>query len=210
MNQEKNQHRNQKKNSQRDYQKKRVRNHLRNCLRNSLQLQYPAAGGLKASKFSSTLFQMRDETQSSFSNRALTGPARGGCDIKPTSSSQLQPRSWPVVVAVASHELHASSGDVTSSGMAGKYWGCRSMSFRLPYVPLLGAGVRPSRSKEEKQKEEGCQCEIRYIHALKMCLLLSFYLFVLVGDKLLFCCIHAHVLIQIHLYIHTLYIHAHI
>lgn len=37
------------------------------------------------------------------------------------------------------------------------------MSFRLPYVPLLGAGVRPSRSEEEREKEGEREEEEKHI-----------------------------------------------
>lgn len=59
-----------------------------------------------------------------------------------TSSAQLQPRSGPP----AGSRLEAGDGDVASWGLLGWWGGALSMAFRLPWVPLLGAGVRPSRS----------------------------------------------------------------
>lgn len=65
-----------------------------------------------------------------------------------TSSSQLQPRSCDTVTSVSD----ASDGGVTSSGMLGWCGGSLSMSFRLPCVPLFGAGFRPNKSDTDKQK----------------------------------------------------------
>ena len=41
-------------------------------------------------------------------------------------------------------------GEVTSCGMVGRKGGARSMSLRLPYVPLLGAGLSPNRSAQDR------------------------------------------------------------
>lgn len=62
-----------------------------------------------------------------------------------TSSSQLQPRSW----VTAPSESDAGDGAVASSGMPGWCGGSFSMSFKLPWVPLLGAGFKPSKSEPE-------------------------------------------------------------
>lgn len=58
-----------------------------------------------------------------------------------TLSSQLQPRS-----SVPKDPTPEPTGLETSSGMAGRWVGALSRWFRLPWVPLLGAGFRPSRS----------------------------------------------------------------
>lgn len=58
-----------------------------------------------------------------------------------TSSSQLQLRSWVTSVGGAK-----GAGDVTSSGCVGVYEGFFNTLFRLPWVPLLGAGVNPNKS----------------------------------------------------------------
>lgn len=72
-----------------------------------------------------------------------------------TSSSQLQPRSW---VTVAS-ESDAGDGAVTSSGMLGWYGGSFSMAFKLPCVPLFGAGFNPNKSETERdRKRDGRVC----------------------------------------------------
>lgn len=73
------------------------------------------------------------------------------CPCPPlTSSSQLQPRSW---VTVAS-ESDAGDGAVTSSGMLGWYGGSFSISFKLPWVPLFGAGFNPNKSETERDREK--------------------------------------------------------
>lgn len=64
-----------------------------------------------------------------------------------TSSSQLQPRSLVTLLS----ESDAGDGGVTSSGLVGWNTGSFSMSFRLPWVPLLGAGFNPNKSDAKKQ-----------------------------------------------------------
>lgn len=58
-----------------------------------------------------------------------------------TLSSQLQPRS-----SVPRDPTPEPIGLETSSGMVGRWVGALSRWFRLPWVPLLGAGFSPSRS----------------------------------------------------------------
>lgn len=58
-----------------------------------------------------------------------------------TLSSQLQPRS-----SVPRDPTPEPTGLETSSGMVGRWVGALSRWFRLPWVPLLGAGFSPSRS----------------------------------------------------------------
>lgn len=67
-----------------------------------------------------------------------------------TSSSQLQPRSWVTVTS----ESDAGEGGVTSCGLLGRNCGTFSMSFRLPYVPLFGAGFNPNKSDTETNRRE--------------------------------------------------------
>lgn len=69
-----------------------------------------------------------------------------------TSSSQLQPRSW----VRAASESDAGDGDVTSSGMLGWCGGSLSMAFKLPYVPLFGAGFKPNRSETGRRNNQKC------------------------------------------------------
>lgn len=64
-----------------------------------------------------------------------------------TFSSQLQPRSSIPAGAGAD-----AAGLETSSGMVGLWGGVLSKWFRLPWVPLLGAGFRPRRSEGGKWK----------------------------------------------------------
>lgn len=63
-----------------------------------------------------------------------------------TLSSQLQPRSTvPVGAGIEAPGLESSSG------MVGLYGGDLSRWFKLPCVPLLGAGFRPRRSESERK-----------------------------------------------------------
>lgn len=64
-----------------------------------------------------------------------------------TLSSQLHPKS-----SVTTPTGPEGVGLETSSGMAGLWAGTLSRWFRLPWVPLLGAGFRPSRSVEMRDK----------------------------------------------------------
>lgn len=57
----------------------------------------------------------------------------------------MQPKSC----TTATSGLDTGDGDATSSGMLGWCGGSLSMSFKLPCVPLLGAGFSPSRSETE-------------------------------------------------------------
>ena len=46
-------------------------------------------------------------------------------------------------------------GGVTSCGMLGWWAGALSRWFRLPCVPLLGAGVRPNKSETQTGQSAG-------------------------------------------------------